>query len=101
MSKKPAQITDMAVQTQSIKMRSALMAALKQHIEHLGLSQAKAADALGVTQPRISDLMRGKVSLFSLDTLVEMAAAVGLKVKIQVTRTAYRASDPQLTAGPR
>ncbi|HEV7135658.1 MAG TPA: XRE family transcriptional regulator [Steroidobacteraceae bacterium] len=85
MSKKAAQVTDIPVQTESIKMRSALMAALKQHIERIGLSQATAAKALGVTQPRISDLMRGKISLFSLDTLVEMAAAAGLQVKIQVT----------------
>ncbi len=85
MSKKAVQVANIPVQTESIKMRSALMTALKQHIERIGLSQATAAKALGVTQPRISDLMRGKITLFSLDTLVEMAAAAGLQVKIHVT----------------
>jgi predicted XRE-type DNA-binding protein len=86
MSKKQVQVEDIAVQTQSMRLRSALMAALKRHIEHIGLNQAKAAEALGVTQPRISDLMRGKIALFSLDTLVQMAAAAGLQVEIRVTK---------------
>ncbi|HEX5461739.1 MAG TPA: XRE family transcriptional regulator [Steroidobacteraceae bacterium] len=84
MSKKQAE--EIAVQSESMRLRCELMAALKQHIEHLGMNQAKPAEALGVTQPRISDLMRRKIALFSLDTLVEMAAAVGLQVKIRVTK---------------
>ena len=59
MSKKQVEAEEIAVQSASMRLRSALMAALKQHIEHIGLKQAKAAEALGVTQPRISDLMRG------------------------------------------
>ena len=55
-----------------MKLRSALMMALKDHIAREGLSQSHAARLFGVTQPRISDLMRGKVDLFSPDT---MAAA--------------------------
>jgi len=43
-----------------------------------GLSQAIAANVLGVTQPRVSDLMRGRINLFSLDTLIDMAATAGL-----------------------
>jgi predicted XRE-type DNA-binding protein len=43
---------------------------------------------LGVTQPRISDLMRGKIDLFSLDTLVNMLAAAGLKVEIKLKKAA-------------
>jgi predicted XRE-type DNA-binding protein len=41
---------------------------------------------LGVTQPRSSDLMRGRLDLFSLDTLVEMAARVGFKVDIKLSK---------------
>ena len=41
---------------------------------------------LGVTQPRVSDLMRGKLELFSLDTLVEMAGRAGFSVGIKLSR---------------
>jgi predicted XRE-type DNA-binding protein len=50
------------------------------------LTQAKAAKRLGVTQPRVSDLMRGKIDLFGLDALVNLATAVGLKVGLRVVR---------------
>ncbi|WP_175975358.1 XRE family transcriptional regulator [Burkholderia sp. BCC1047] len=68
----------------NMKLRSELMIALKQRIARLELSQAEAAKQLGVTQPRVSDLMRGKINLFGLDALVNMAAAVGLHVDLQV-----------------
>jgi len=58
-----------------MKLRSTLVMALKAHIARDGLSQAQAAKLFGVTQPRISDLMRGKINLFALDSLVNMAAA--------------------------
>ncbi|WP_426779417.1 helix-turn-helix domain-containing protein, partial [Pseudomonas aeruginosa] len=63
-----------AAQTESMKLRSELMSALKQHIVNAHLSQSQAAKVFGVTQPRISDLTRGKVDLFGLDALVNMAA---------------------------
>ncbi|RQU36183.1 XRE family transcriptional regulator [Burkholderia cenocepacia] len=68
----------------NMKLRSELMIALKQRIARLELSQAEAAKQLGVTQPRVSDLMRGKINLFGLDALVNMASAVGLRVDLQV-----------------
>ncbi|MCA8233737.1 helix-turn-helix domain-containing protein [Burkholderia cenocepacia] len=68
----------------NMKLRSELMIALKQRIARLELSQAEAAKQLGVTQPRVSDLLRGKINLFGLDALVNMAAAVGLRVDLQV-----------------
>jgi predicted XRE-type DNA-binding protein len=49
------------------------------------LTQAKAAQLIGVTQPRISDLMRGRLDLFSLDALVDMADRVGLRTKMVVS----------------
>ncbi|NTZ83641.1 XRE family transcriptional regulator [Burkholderia metallica] len=72
----------------NMKLRSELMIALKQRIARLELSQAEAATQLGVTQPRVSDLMRGKINLFGLDALVNMAAAVGLRVDLQVRESA-------------
>jgi predicted XRE-type DNA-binding protein len=64
------------------------MMALKDHITSEGLSQSQAAKVFGVTQPRVSDLMRGKVELFGLDSLVNMLAAAGLHVEMHVVRAA-------------
>ena len=61
------------------------MLALKDHLARAGMSQAEAARLLGVTQPRISDLMRGKINLFGLDALVNMATAAGLRIELKVT----------------
>ena len=69
----------------SMKARAALMMGLSEVIRQQGITQAEAAALLGVTQPRVSDLMRGKVSLFSLDTLRDMAATAGMAPTIQVT----------------
>ncbi len=66
----------------SMKLRSRLIIAVRDHIANAVLSQAQAAKLLGVTQPRISDLMRGKIELFSLDTLVNMLGAAGHKVDV-------------------
>jgi len=64
------------------------MNALKAHLAHTDLSQAQIAKLFGVTQPRVSDLMRGKIDLFGLDALVNMAAAAGLRVEIKVRKAA-------------
>jgi predicted XRE-type DNA-binding protein len=75
-------------QAENLKLRSSLMLALKRHIEREGLSQTEAAKVFGVTQPRISDLMRVKINLFGIDMLVNMLAAAGLRVTVQVKRAA-------------
>jgi predicted XRE-type DNA-binding protein len=77
-------IEDTPAQAENMKMRSVLVVALRDHIERAGLSQSEAAKLLGVTQPRISDLMRGKIELFGLDTLVNMISAAGLHVEMRV-----------------
>ncbi|HZT18213.1 MAG TPA: XRE family transcriptional regulator [Dongiaceae bacterium] len=77
-------IEDTPAQAENMKLRSALMMALRDHINRAGLSQSQAAKVFGVTQPRISDLVRGKIDLFGLDTLVNMAAAAGLRVEMRV-----------------
>lgn len=81
-------IEDTAAQAENMKLRSTLMMALKDHIGREGLNQAEAARLFGVTQPRVSDLMRGKIDLFGLDSLVNMAAAAGLHVELRVGRAA-------------
>ncbi len=75
-------------QAENLKLRSSLMLALKRHIEREGLNQTEAARVFGVIQPRISNLMRGKIELFGLDMLVNMLSAAGLRVKLQVKKTA-------------
>jgi predicted XRE-type DNA-binding protein len=81
-------IEDTPAQAENMKLRSALMIALKDRSAREGLSQSQAAKLLGVTQPRISDLLRGKIELFGLDTLVNMAVAAGLRVEVHVTEAA-------------
>jgi len=81
-------IEDTPAEAENMKLRSALMIALEQHIKAKGWSQAEAARLLGVTQPRVSDLMRGKINLFGIDTLVNMLSAAGLRVELHVAEAA-------------
>ncbi|MGD0889655.1 MAG: XRE family transcriptional regulator [Acidobacteriaceae bacterium] len=81
-------IEDTPAQAENMKLRSALMLALKDHIAKEGLSQSKAAKLFGVTQPRISDLMRGRIDLFAIDTLVNMLTTAGLRVELHIAKAA-------------
>ena len=78
-------IEDTPQQAASMKARSDLMRALQAWMQNEGLNQAGAVSVFGVTQPRISDLARGRVNLFSLDTLMDMAATAGLSPHISIT----------------
>jgi predicted XRE-type DNA-binding protein len=81
-------IEDTPAQAENMRLRSGLMIALEQYIEREGLTQSQAAKVFGVTQPRVSDLMRGKIGLFGLDSLVNMAAAAGLHIELRVKQAA-------------
>ena len=81
-------LEDTPEEAENMKLRSILMRAIKQHIARSEMSQAEAAQLLGVTQPRVSDLMRGKISLFALDALVNMASAAGLRIEMRVREAA-------------
>lgn len=81
-------IEDTSEAAENMKLRSVLMIALKAHIARAGLSQSQAAKVFGVAQPRVSDLMRGKINLFGLDTLVNMAAAAGLHIDLRIRESA-------------
>lgn len=71
-----------------MKARAALIDAIRRQIERRHWTQAQAAKRLGVTQPRISNLMRGRIDLFSLDSLLAMAHAAGLIVEMKIRRAA-------------
>lgn len=81
-------IEDTPGDAENMKLRSGLMVALKNHIARSEMSQQQAAQLLGVTQPRVSDLMRGKINLFALDALVNMATAAGLHVQLTIQEAA-------------
>ncbi|MFW7340375.1 XRE family transcriptional regulator [Pollutimonas sp. H1-120] len=81
-------IEDTQEEAENMRLRSVLMTALKQHRVHAKMSQAEAAKLFGVTQPRVSDLMRGKINVFGLDALVNMAAAAGLHIEMRVLESA-------------
>lgn len=81
-------IEDTPEQAENMKLRAALMAALKDRITQTGISQAQAAELFGITQPRVSDLVRGKINLFGLDALVNMVTAAGLHVELRILEAA-------------
>ena len=58
---------------------------IEQQVRDWNVTQAEAARRLGVRQPRLNDLLRGKIDLFSLDTLVNLAVKAGLSVRMDVT----------------
>lgn len=71
-----------------MRLRSELAVAVRAAVEGWGLTQAEAARRLGVTQPRLNDLLRGRVGRFSLDALVGLAERAGLSVRLEVGREA-------------
>jgi predicted XRE-type DNA-binding protein len=75
-------------QAESMRARSALMAEFVAYIDGSGLTQGEIARRFGVTQPRISDLTRGRIDLFSIDALVNMLTAAGLRLDIRIVPAA-------------
>lgn len=72
-------------EAQNLTIRSDLMIELTKLIETRGLTQTAAAKLLEVTQPRVSDLVRGKIDRFSVDSLIEMLGHAGARVSFVVT----------------
>lgn len=77
-------LADTPEEAANLSARAELMLALTELIKSKGWTQAEAATECGVTQPRINDLMRGRVSKFSLDALVNLAASLGQKVHVHL-----------------
>ena len=72
----------------NLKARSSVMMAIEQSIKSWNLSQVKAAKRLGLTQPRLNDLLRGRINKFSLDALMTIAAKAGLSVEVKIENAA-------------
>ena len=79
-----------AEDAEHLRIRSVLMATLTRLIEERELTQTEAARVFGVTQPRVSDLVRGKVDLFSIDMLVDMLARAGMQIQLSAKPTSKR-----------
>ncbi len=78
-------------QAENLRMRSELMVRLGELIRGRGLRQAEAAKLFGVSQPRVSDLVRGRIDRFSIDTLIKLRGKTGVEVRVTV-RTKSRAA---------
>ena len=74
-----------SVQAEHLLVRSDLMIKVQQLIASRRLKQAEVAKILRVTQPRVSDLLRGRIDLFSTDALIDMLARLGIKVRVVTT----------------
>jgi len=72
----------------NMKLRSNLVIAVREMVETWKVTQAEAAKRLGITQPRMNDLMRGRIDKFSLDALMKLAVQAGLSVHVKVVRPA-------------
>jgi predicted XRE-type DNA-binding protein len=81
-------IEDSPATAANMKARAELMIAIAEYVRARKLTQAAAARLFKVSQPRVSDLMRGKIELFSVDTLVNMLAAAGVRVELKLKNAA-------------
>lgn len=77
-------IADTPEEATNLRLRSELMDKIADLIRQSGRTQIEAAGRCGVTQPRVNDLLRGRISRFSLDALVNIAAALGQRVHIEL-----------------
>jgi predicted XRE-type DNA-binding protein len=77
-------IADTPEEAANLTVRSDLMMKIEEIVKESGWTQAEAAKRCGVTQPRINDLLRGRISRFSLDALVNIASALGRKVTVSL-----------------
>jgi predicted XRE-type DNA-binding protein len=81
-------LEDTAAEAANMRARSELMIAVRGNVESWKLSQTEAAGRLGLTQPRLNDLMRGRIDKFSLDALINVAGRAGLAVRLQIRNAA-------------
>jgi len=77
-------IADTPEQAANLRARAELMHKIEAHLKKHDWTQAEAARRCGVTQPRINDLLRGRLSRFSLDALVNIATALGCRVRVDL-----------------
>lgn len=77
-------IADTPGQAANLRARAELMRQIADFVKRQGWAQAEAAQHCGVTQPRVNDLLRCRVSRFSLDALVDISAALGCRVRVEL-----------------
>lgn len=77
-------IADTPEEAANLQLRSGLMDQIEAVIRENGWTQAEAAKRCGITQPRMNDLLRGRISRFSLDALVNIAAKLGRRVTVRI-----------------
>jgi predicted XRE-type DNA-binding protein len=77
-------ISDTPEDAANLQARAQLMHQITELVKSKGWKQTEAAQHCGVTQPRLNDLLRGRISRFSLDALVNIATSLGQRVKIQI-----------------
>ena len=77
-------LADTPEQAANLRTRAELMQQIAAIVKESGWTQTQAADQCGVTQPRMNDLLRGRVSRFSLDALVNIATAIGRRVHFEL-----------------
>jgi predicted XRE-type DNA-binding protein len=81
-------IEDTPQDAANMKARSELMLAIREVVDGWSLTQSDAAARIGVTQPRMNDLLRGRIDKFSLDALLNLAHAAGLSVAWSISQAA-------------
>ena len=91
-------IADTAQEAANLRVRSELMSKIASIFEENGWTQAEAAKRCGVTQPRINDLLRGRISRFSLDALVNIAYALGQRVHVELGSIRARPANKRAAA---
>jgi predicted XRE-type DNA-binding protein len=95
-------IADTPQQAANLRLRAELMQRIDKWIERKGWTQREAAERCAITQPRMNDLLRGRLSRFSLDALVNIAAALGLRIEFKQAAwrmAAKKSSRPKRTSG--
>jgi len=80
-------LADTPKQAANLRARAELMQQIAAIVKKRGWTQMEAARQCGVTQPRINDLLRGRVSRFSLDALVNIATAIGRRIHVELEAT--------------
>jgi predicted XRE-type DNA-binding protein len=81
-------LEDTPEQAESLKLRSVFMLAIEEHLTRQGGTQTEQARRLGLTQPRLNDLLKGRIHKFSLDALVNIAVRAGLQVDLNLREAA-------------
>ena len=79
-------------EARAMELRSQLLTELQQWVATCGMKQSDIAQLLGVDQPRVSDIKKGKLSRFTIDRLVEMASRAGITTKMTLTRKTKKAA---------